>query len=199
MKCSSPVQISSDLSLHSLSYKSFRYFSLESWISNYTIFCQFEKRIEDEKFVEKFGSNGVKTFYLSYSVREKYLKLLKFIQLAFFQLFISIENKHSWKIFDTIIFSSLRLETNFQFLFSKEKDNLRGYVFHTIDWRLIREWENGFKSRMTIDEIKIKIINFYLYRESHCPGRRRRRRKSSHRLYLFHRDEIKEKTGKDKV
>lgn len=198
MKCSSPVQISSDLSLLC---RISRFATFPSnRVSNYTIFCQFEKRIEDEKFVEKFGSNGVKTFYLSYSIREKYLKLLKFIQLAFFQLFISIENKHSWKIFDTIIFSSLRLETNFQFLFSKEKDNLRGYVFYTVDWRLIREWENGFKSRMTIDEIKIKIINFYLYRESHCPGRRRRRRrKSSHRLYLFHRDEIKEKTGKDKV
>lgn len=93
-----------------------------------------KNKTKDEKFVaEKFGSNGVETFYLSYSVREKYLKLLKFIQLAFFQLFISIENKHSWKIFDTIIFSSLRLETNFQFLFSKEKDNLRGYVFYTVD------------------------------------------------------------------
>lgn len=93
-----------------------------------------KNKTKDEKFVaEKFGSNRVETFYLSYSVREKYLKLLKFIQLAFFQLFISIENKHSWKIFDTIIFSSLRLETNFQFLFSKEKDNLRGYVFYTVD------------------------------------------------------------------
>lgn len=198
MKCSSPVQISSDLSLLC------RISRFTTFLSNLQLYnflsIRKKNKTKDEKFVaEKFGSNGVETFYLSYSVREKYLKLLKFIQLAFFQLFISIENKHSWKIFDTIIFSSLRLETNFQFLFSKEKDNLRGYVFYTVDWRLIREWENGFKSRMTIDEIKIKIINFYLYRESHCPGRRRRRRKSSHRLYLFHRDEIKEKTGKDKV
>lgn len=110
-------------SFSTLSYKSFRYFSLESCLQLYNFLSIRKKnKTKDEKFVaEKFGSNRVETFYLSYSVREKYLKLLKFIQLAFFQLFIWIENKHSWKIFDTIIFSSLRLETNFQFLCFQRK------------------------------------------------------------------------------
>lgn len=120
MKRSSPVQISSDLSLLC------RISRFTTFLSNLQLYnflsIRKKNKTKDEKFVaEKFGSNRVETFYLSYSVREKYLKLLKFIQLAFFQLFIWIENKHSWKIFDTVIFSSLRWETNFQFLCFQRK------------------------------------------------------------------------------
>lgn len=119
-----------DLPLHPLFYNFATFLSnrIELTSINYkNFFLSKKNKMKDEKCLhstrKKFGSNRIET--LSFIYIGEISQTLKFT-LAFFRLFISIENKDSWKIFpryNNIFFA--QLGKNFRFLFSKKKDNLR--------------------------------------------------------------------------